>query len=341
MYYEIKEFYNILSQKIRSWKRKNYKIIVCGDFNVDTNNPKISLKKDLESKFVNVNKLYNHPVSGYTFRRGDSKSNLDHTYSSPKNVIFAIYKGISLGGSIEHPVPDHLPIMIILQTKKNECNLKDRKVYKWNLIEDDKWKKIENNLILKTKLYIENGNPTSQEMMNLMCNYYYDIRENNSVHFFVKHNSIPYFTNKLKEIKNKLKKMRRLRYHKKKYVKFDKDEYTSLRLQYKKELNLQREKYLYKMKRQICNSTDPGTLSKNMKILINRKISPPILINSKTGEIPKNTLESLNNLNEDFVNVGDSARKNEYDETFIKNKKKEVQNLLNNMKIGSHEWKIK
>ena len=46
----------------------------------------------------------------------------------------------------------------------------------------------------------------------------------------------------------------------------------------------------------------------------------------------------MNNLNKDFIQVGVSDRTHEYDSHFIKNKKKQLNNFLNNVNIGSDDW---
>ena len=45
---ELKGFYDKVTENVRKWKRKNYKIIIGGDFNSDTNSKKQTKKKSLK-----------------------------------------------------------------------------------------------------------------------------------------------------------------------------------------------------------------------------------------------------------------------------------------------------
>ena len=72
------------------------------------NKKKNSTKKDVELDFIQCSSLYSYSLEGYTFRRGNIMSNIDHIYSYPKNVIAINYIGSPLGGPVNHPIPDHL-----------------------------------------------------------------------------------------------------------------------------------------------------------------------------------------------------------------------------------------
>ena len=175
--------------------------------------------------------------------------------------------------------------------------------------------------------------------MDHLCKSYYELRECNSTHYFVRPGSVPYFNKELNELKQNLKKMRKNKYKPKRRHLFNNVKYNKLRNKYRNLLNQQKEEYLLKTKRDVLNSKDPKNLMLNIKRLTQTKKTIPLIINSTTGNIPNCIDDSMHNLNQDLIQVGVSDRSDQYDSQFINNKKKQINQILNNMKIGCDEWK--
>ena len=219
----LKRFYKKITEKIKDWKNNNYKIIIGGDYNSETTidlNKTIKKKRLIEQNFVRENSLFLRPMENYTFRRGNIKSNIDRVYCFPDDLIKYNFFGPNLGGTTNHPIPDHRPICNILSSIRSVYTLKDRKIYKWSNLSEEEWSEIDDKMINESKVWFsENEETSSQKIMNHICERYYGIRESNTKHFFIKPNSVPYYDNQLKKIKERLKKMRRKKY--KKHQDFD------------------------------------------------------------------------------------------------------------------------
>ena len=80
---------------------------------------------------------------------------------------------------------------------------------------------------------------------------------------------------------------------------------------------------------------------RNLNSLTKEKTKIPVIINEKAGKIPKNTTESLNFLNEGFINVGKSEREHQYNSKFMKNKEEEISKYMKKQDVESKKWKRK
>ena len=332
-------FYNELSRKILEFKRNNYKIVIGGDFNssLDSQNR----KKFIEDKFVEKSNLYLHHCEGYTFMRGNSKSNIDRVYSYPLNAIMVNYIGDCLGvNSNNNVVPDHRPIINLLNMGKGIYQVKDKKVFKWRKMDKIEWDNIDNKMVEDLNNWVNDHRQpvTSQEMMNYMCTEFKKKRNELSTHFFVKPNSVPYYSKKLKQMKDQLKKLRKYKFSKNKKSMFDKNKYNQLKNKYRKIIETERKKYMNTKRFEIEKSVDPKRVVNSLKKLGKLRNNIPV-INTNNGKVPKTTTDSLNNLNQDFVNVGLTERGSEYDHTFINQKKDEVNELIKQMNCNTDDWK--
>ena len=218
--------------------------------------------------------------------------------------------------------------------------VKDKKVYKWDDLTVDEWVNHDEDMLEKSRTWFEsNKDVNSQQIMNHICEMYYNKRESIFKHYYIKMNSIPYFDKNLQKMKTRLKKLRKMKYSKNNSENFDIVKYNTLRNKYRNEVRKKRNKYIKDLRNKVVNSDTPKKIVDNIKFLGKNKNDIPIIINSENGKIPKSTEESLNNLNKDFVNVCHSQRQDDYNMDFISRKKREVQNYLSNMRIGNTEWK--
>ena len=125
----IQQLYKKISKKLRSWDKEKIKYLIMGDFN--SHMPKFgnysmsNLKRERErheNDFVVKNNLYSHPTkSSYTYKKKESKTYIDHVYSSHKNIIASVKMGGSLYKNVisGYMYPDHLPTIITMKQNQN------------------------------------------------------------------------------------------------------------------------------------------------------------------------------------------------------------------------------